>query len=179
MAVFDEFLAANESYAQSFNRADVPPRPRRKVAVVTCMDARMEPAAFLGLDLGDAHVIRNAGGRIDDDAIRSLVISQRLLGTHEIVVIPHTACGMLTFTNEDLIAKIRDDLGVDASGRDFLPFPDLEGSVRDDVATLRQSPLIPDNIPIFGAIYDVHTGRLREVIRDVGSGAVQERGRAG
>jgi carbonic anhydrase len=129
------------------------------------MDARLHPAKFLGLEVGDAHVIRNAGGRASEDALRSLVISQRLLGTNEIVVIHHTDCGMLTFTNEQLTAKIRQDLGVDTAGRDFLPFPDLEKSVRDDVAFLRGSPLIPKNIPISGAIYDVRSGKLQEIVK--------------
>ncbi|MES2461122.1 MAG: carbonic anhydrase [Armatimonadota bacterium] len=166
MPVYDAFLEANATYAAAFDAEGdgaKPMPPARKVAVVTCMDARLDPAKFLGLGIGDAHVIRNAGGRVSDDAIRSLVISERLLGTTEIVVIHHTDCGMLTFKNEDLAAKIRQDLGVDVGDRDFLPFPDLEQSVRDDVATLRSSPLIPDNIPVSGAIYDVHTGKLTSV----------------
>lgn len=165
MARFDEFKRANEQYAASFDKGDLPVPPARNVAVVTCMDARLHPEKFLGLDVGDAHVIRNAGGRVSEDAIRSLVISERLLGTDEVVVIHHTGCGMLTFQNEDLIAKIKEDLGVDATGRDFLPFPDLEQSVRDDVETLRDSDLIPDDISVSGAIYDVETGELREVVR--------------
>jgi carbonic anhydrase len=165
MSMFDEFLTANQSYVASFNQGDLPMPPRCRVAVLTCMDARLHTAKFLGLDLGDAHVIRNAGGRASDDAIRSLVISERLLGTTEIVVIHHTDCGMLTFTNEQLAAKIRQDLGVEVGERDFLPFADLEQSVRDDVAILRESPLIPKDISISGAIYDVHSGELREVIR--------------
>jgi carbonic anhydrase len=165
MSEFDGFLSANEAFARGFDTGDLPMPPGRKVAILTCMDARLHPAKFLGLEIGDAHVIRNAGGRASDDAVRSLVISQRLLGTTEVVVIHHTDCGMLTFSNEDLVAKIRDDLGADASGRDFLPFSDLEQSVRDDVETLRRSELIPDDITIAGAIYDVQTGRLEEVIR--------------
>lgn len=164
MATFDEFLAANKQYAQSFNQGDLPMPPARRVAVVTCMDARLHPEQFLGIELGGAHVIRNAGGRAAD-AIRSLVISERLLNTNEIVVIHHTDCGMLTFTNEQLAAKVQQDLGADVSGQDFLPFPDLEQSVRDDVALLRESPLIPKDIPISGAIYDVKTGELTEVVR--------------
>ena len=139
--------------------------PARRVAVLTCMDARLHPEAFLGLDVGDAHVIRNAGGRASDDAIRSLVISQRLLGTDEVVVIHHTDCGMLTFSNEDLVAKIGEDLGADAEGWDFLSFSDLEASVTEDVETLRRSPLIPSDIPIGGAVYDVKAGTLHEVTR--------------
>lgn len=165
MSVFDEFLIANQSYTQSFDAGDLPVPPARKVAVLTCMDARMHPEAFLGLQVGDAHVIRNAGGRASEDAIRSLVISQRLLGTTEVVVIHHTQCGMVTFTNDDLAQKIQQELGVDVGDFDFLPFPELEQSVRDDVAILRASPLIPQNILIAGAIYDVKTGSLREIVR--------------
>jgi carbonic anhydrase len=165
MAIVDELLEANEQYAGTFDQGGLPMPPGRRVAIVTCMDARMHPEKFLGLDLGDAHVIRNAGGRASDDALRSLAISQRLLGTQEVVVIHHTDCGMLTFRNEDLTAKIQQDLGVDTTGMDFLPFSDLEQSVRDDVEVIRQSRLIPGDIPISGSIYDVNTGRLHEVVR--------------
>lgn len=168
MSVFDEFLAANRDYVGRFGKGDLPMPPKRQVAVVTCMDARLHPSEFLGLDLGDAHVIRNAGGRVSEDAIRSLVISQRLLGTREIVVIHHTDCGMLTFTNEQLARRCKEELGVDTSGRDFLPFSDLEQSVRDDLAILARSPLIPNDIPVRGAIYDVASGELREVLADDG-----------
>jgi carbonic anhydrase len=164
MSRFDEFLEANASFAATFDQGALPMPPARKVAVVTCMDARLHPEKVLGLALGDAHVIRNAGGRAAD-AIRSLVISERLLGTTEIVVLHHTDCGMLTFTNEQLAAKVQADLGADVSDQDFLPFPDLEQSVRDDVAILRGSPLIPADIPISGAIYDVTTGKVHEVVR--------------
>ncbi len=164
MTRFDEFLNANETFAASFTKGDLPMPPARKVAIVACMDARLHPEKVLGIDIGDAHVIRNAGGRAQD-ALRSLVISQRLLGTREIVVLHHTDCGMLTFTNEQLAATIQADLGVDVSGQDFLPFADLEQSVRDDVAFLRNSPLIPKDIPISGAIYDVRTGRVHAIIR--------------
>jgi carbonic anhydrase len=165
MPVFDECVQANTQYARQFSQGDLPMPPKRAVAVLTCMDARLHPEKFLGLEIGDAHVIRNAGGRASDDAIRSLAISQRLLGTKEIVVIHHTDCGMVTFSNEQLAAKIKDDLGVDAAGQDFLPFSDLEQSVHDDLAILRASPLIPQDIPIAGAIYDVASGRLTEVAR--------------
>lgn len=164
MSRFDEFLTANQEFSAGFAKGGLPMPPARQVAVVACMDARLHPEKALGIDIGDAHVIRNAGGRAED-AIRSLVISQRLLGTTEIVVLHHTDCGMLTFTNEQLAAKVKTDLGVDVAGRDFYPFADLEQSVRDDVAILRASPLIPDNIPISGAIYDVHTGKVHEVVR--------------
>jgi carbonic anhydrase len=148
----------------TFDQGDLPMPPARKVAIVACMDARLHPEKVLGLAIGDAHVIRNAGGRAAD-AIRSLVISERLLGTTEIVVLHHTDCGMLTFTNEQLATKVANDLGVDVSGQDFFPFADVAQSVRDDVAILRESPLIPKDIPISGAIYDVTTGKVHEVMR--------------
>ena len=166
MAVFDEFVEANKQYAESFDDGDLAAPPARQVAVVTCMDARLDPWQFLGIKLGDAHVIRNAGGRISEDAIRSLVISQRLLGTNEVVVIHHTDCGMATFENEDLANKIQEDLGVDASGYDFLTFSDLEQSVRDDVETLRGSDLIPNDTTLVGAVYDVESGEVQEILRD-------------
>ena len=165
MAVFDELLEANKRYAESFDSGDLSAPPARRVAVVTCMDARMHPEDFLGVDPGDAHVIRNAGGRVSDDAIRSLVISQRLLGTNEVIVIHHTDCGMATFENEDLADKIREDLGVEASDHDFLTFSDLEQSVRDDVEILQNSDLIPGDTVLIGAVYDVESGEIREVLR--------------
>src|SRR5260370_26057994 len=127
------------------------------------MAARLHPARFLGLQEGDAHIIRNAGGRASDDAIRSLVISEQLLGNNTVVVIHHTDCGMLTFSNADLRGKLRQELGVNADHIDFLPFKDLEQSVRDDVATIKASPLIPDNIEVSGFIYDVRSGKLSPV----------------
>jgi carbonic anhydrase len=161
MPVADEFLQANHQYAAAFDKGSLPMPPRRHVAVVTCMDARLDPAKFLGLQEGDAHVIRNAGGRAAD-AIRSLVISQQLLGTREVVVIHHTDCGMLTFTDDQLRQKLRDDLGAQTTEA-FLPFSDLEQSVRDDVAAIRTSPLLLKDVPVRGFIYDVRTGRLQEV----------------
>src|SRR5919198_3850845 len=124
--------------------------PARGIAVLTCMDARLHPAKFLGLDIGDAHVIRNAGGRASPDALRSLIISQRLLGTQEVAVIHHTDCGMLTFTNEELRARLREETGADASGIDFLPFSDLEGSVLDDVQRITASPFVEEDIDVRG-----------------------------
>src|SRR5438552_4407277 len=138
MSVAQEVQKANDAYASTFSKGDLPMPPARHVAVLTCMDARLHPARFLGLELGDAHVIRNAGGRASDDAIRSLAISQQLLGTREVAVIHHTDCGMLTFTNEQLRAKLQAELGADAAGVDFLPFSDLEQSVRDDLERLRR-----------------------------------------
>src|SRR5438128_10535084 len=163
MSVAQEFQKANAAYASSFSKGNLPMPPGRHVAVLTCMDARLDPARFLGLQEGDAHVIRNAGGRASEDAIRSLVISQQLLGTNTVVVIHHTDCGMLTFSNADLRTKLKQELNANADHIDFLPFKDLEQSVRDDVATLKASPLIPKNVEISGFIYDVKSGRLLPV----------------
>lgn len=162
MTVVHEFVKANEQYASTFQKGNLPMPPARQVAVLTCMDARIEPAAMLGIEEGHAHVIRNAGGRAAD-ALRSLVISEQLLGTNTIVVIHHTDCGMLTFSNADLHAKVKQDLKANADDIDFLPFSNLEQSVRDDVAFLRNSPLIPKSIEISGFIYDVASGKLLPV----------------
>jgi carbonic anhydrase len=162
MSVSDELLQANEEYARKFDRGNLPMPPARKLAVVTCMDARIDPIRALGLEVGDAHVIRNAGGRASE-ALRSLVISERLLGTKEIAVVHHTDCGMLTFSNRDLHDKVKRELGADSSHIDFLPFTDVEESVREDVAFLHASPLIPEDVVIRGFVYDVRTGRLSEV----------------
>lgn len=137
--------------------------PGRRVAVLTCMDARLDPSKFLGLEEGDAHVIRNAGGRASADALRSLIISQQLLGTQEVVVIHHTDCGMLTFSNEELRGRLKERFNADPGDTDFLPFADLVKSVRDDVAEIRRSPFILKGIPVSGFIYDVRTGRLQAV----------------
>jgi carbonic anhydrase len=162
MSVIDELVQANARYAERFDRGDLPLPPARRVAIVTCMDARIVPSKALGLEEGDAHVIRNAGGSARE-ALRSLVISQRLLGTNAVAVIHHTDCGMLTFTNEELRSRVERELGADASRIDFLPFTDLEQSVRDDVAFLRASPLIPSGVEIRGFVYDVRSGRLAEI----------------
>jgi carbonic anhydrase len=162
MSVTDELISNNESYAAGFSKGDLAAPPAKKTLVLTCMDARLLPSRFLGLEEGDAHVVRNAGGRAQD-ALRSIVISQRLLGTEEVLVIHHTGCGMLTFQNEDLHAKVKDDLGADASDIDFLPFSDLEQSVRDDVEFLRNSSLVPDDVSVRGFVYDVESGKVTEV----------------
>lgn len=163
----NDLLAGNKAYAASFTEGALPMPPARKLAAVVCMDARLDPLPFLGLRLGDTHVIRNAGGRVTEDAIRSLAISERLLGTDAIIVVHHTDCGMLTFSNDDIRQKIQADLGnaayQEASQLDFLPFSDLAQSVRDDVATIKASPLIPETIPVAGFIYDVHSGQLLPV----------------
>lgn len=159
----DELIQANQQFALNFDMASLPAPPARHVAVLTCMDARLDPAAFLGLVIGDAHIIRNAGGRASDDALRSLIISSHLLGTTEYLVIHHTDCGMLTFSNQDLQQKLRQETGVDAEYINFLPFSDLEQSVRDDVRRIKHSPFIPHDIPVRGFIYDVLSGRLESV----------------
>ncbi len=166
MSVTNDLLKNAEAYREAFAGTDkgaLPMPPGKQVAIVACMDARLVPTKVLGLEEGDAHVIRNAGGRASDDAIRSLAISQRLLGTREVIVVHHTDCGMLTFSNEQIRAQIARELGSDASAIDFLPFSDVDQSVRDDLATIRSSALIPDEIPVRGFVYEVTSGRLREV----------------
>ena len=163
MPVLEEVRDANDRYASTFAKGDLAMPPGRRFAVVTCMDARLDPAKFLGLEEGDAHVIRNAGGLVTDDAIRSLVISHTLLGTQEAIVIAHTDCGMLTFTNEDIRAKLAEERGADASDVDFHPFSDVDESVRKSVRRIRESPLLPEGYTASGFVYDVRSGRIREV----------------
>src|SRR5947209_4997318 len=155
-------LQNNETYAASFDKADLPLPPGRKVAVVACMDARLNVYGVLGLTEGDAHVIRNAGGVVTDDAIRSLAISQRLLGTEEIILIHHTGCGMLTFTDDDFRAAIEQDTGIRPEWA-AEAFGDLEGDVRQSIARVKASPFIPRKDAVRGFVYQVETGRLREV----------------
>lgn len=154
------FLEANAKYASGFP-GGLKTAPLRRLAVLTCMDSRIEPFALLGIGLGDAHVVRNAGGRAAD-ALRSLAISQEVLGTRHILVVHHTECGLLGSTNEGLRARFA-ARGVDAANMDFLPFADLEASVREDVAILRESPLIAPESQIDGLVFDVATGRLHLV----------------
>jgi carbonic anhydrase len=170
MSVTDELIQANQQYAQTFDKGDLPMPPGRNVAVLTCMDARLHPEKFLGLEVGDAHVIRNAGGRASDDAIRSLIISSCLLGTKEYVVIHHTDCGMLTFSNEDLQSQLVEQTGAPTCTIDFLPFSDLEQSVRDDVKRIQEAEFIPQGITVSGFIYDVRSGRLQPVQEAVAVG---------
>lgn len=162
MTATDEFLIANRKYAERFDKGQLALPPKRKTAVVACMDARLDPARALGLEEGDAHVIRNAGGRIAD-ALRSLIISQELLATEEVVIIHHTDCGMLTFNDEAIRARLRKSRQADADALAFLSFSDLDHSVRDDLAAYAASPLVRHDIPVRGFVYDVKTGLLREV----------------
>ncbi len=188
----DEVLAANASYAADFgDKGNLPMPPGRRFAILTCMDARLDPAKYAGLAEGDAHVIRNAGGRASDDAIRSLVISYKLLGTREWFVIHHTDCGMLTFTDEvmvDLLASSLKPASIGADGwKDpgggpgstegkyirWLAFQDNAKSVVEDVERIRHHPLVPGDIPIFGYIYDCKTGKLVEIPEATRAGAAQ------
>ena len=164
MPLLNELLEANERFAEGFEKGDLPMPPARRLAVLACMDARLHPEKFLGLDIGDAHVIRNAGGRASDDALRSLIISSKLLGTREFVVIHHTDCGMLTFTTQELQRRLAEETGADASGIDFLTFTDLEGSVGEDVRRISESPFMGQEVSVSGFVYDVRTGRLKEVV---------------
>jgi carbonic anhydrase len=162
MSVTDELLRNNETYAESFDKGDLPIPPAKKLAVVACMDARLDVHAILGLDIGEAHVIRNAGGVVTDDEIRSLAISQRLLGTEEIVLIHHTDCGMLTFTDDEFRIQIQQDTGIKPP---WSPesFTDLDDDVRSSIGRIKASPFIPNKDSVRGFVYDVHTGKLREV----------------
>jgi carbonic anhydrase len=162
MSVTDELLQNNERYAESFEKGDLPLPPARGVAVVACMDARLDLHKILGLEEGDAHVIRNAGGVITDDEIRSLAISQRLLGTREIILIHHTDCGMLTFTDEELKAQIQEEVGMKPHFS-LETFSDLEEDVRQSIRRIQASPFIPHKESVRGFIYEVESGRLREV----------------
>jgi carbonic anhydrase len=190
--VKEEVLLANVNYSANFgNKGKLPMPPGRRFAILTCMDARLDPAKYAGLSEGDAHVIRNAGGRASDDAIRSLVISYKLLGTLEWFVIHHTDCGMQTFTDEVMRKLLRSSLkcaSVDATGWhdvgggggsaegeniSWLTIPDQEQSVLEDVQRIRNHPLVPREIPIYGYIYDVHNGRLVEVPKATAAGRVE------
>jgi carbonic anhydrase len=167
MTALPELLAASRTYATLYHRRDLPRAPRLKLAVLACMDARFDPIKVLGLRDGDANVIRNAGGRAAD-ALRSLAVSTVLLGTREIVVIHHTDCGLHSLSNENIQQRFDTDLGPEAkeaaAAIDFLPFADLEQSVRDDVAMITTSRLLPDDLAVAGFIFDDETGQLRQVV---------------
>ncbi len=162
MSATDELLENAKSYAEGFDKGDLPMPPGRKVAIVACMDARLNPYGLLGLQEGDAHVIRNAGGVITDDEVRSLAISQRLLGTEEIVLIHHTDCGMLTFTDDEFKRSVQDDTGIKPEWA-VETFPDLDEDVRQSLARVNASPFIPNKDSVRGFVYEVETGNLREV----------------
>ncbi|MEN9504890.1 MAG: hypothetical protein RI958_816 [Actinomycetota bacterium] len=192
MSVLPEVLAANASYVAEFGeRGSLALPPARRFAILTCMDARLDPAKYAGLSEGDAHVIRNAGGRASDDAIRSLVISYKLLGTREWFVIHHTDCGMEFFTDEVMRGLLASSLETAALGPDgfhdvgtgpgsaegryinWLTIADQQGSVVEDVTRIRNHPLVPSNIPIYGYVYDVRSGRLIEIEAATAAGAAR------
>ena len=162
MSVTDELIANAKLYAESFDRGDLPMPPAKRVAVVACMDARLNPYGLLGLSEGDAHVIRNAGGVVTDDEIRSLAISQRMLGTEEIILIHHTDCGMLTFSDDEFRRQIQQETGIKPEWA-AEAFDDLEQDVRQSIARIKASPFIPSKENVRGFVYEVETGRLREV----------------
>jgi carbonic anhydrase len=162
MAVTEELLGHNDAYASDFDKGDLPMPPGKRVAVLACMDARLDPAKVLGLDEGDAHVIRNAGGVVSEDAVRSLVISQRLLGTEEIVLIHHTDCGMLTFDDNSVKDQIEADTGLRPNFA-LEAFPDADADVRQSIARIQANPFIPKKDQVRGFVYEVETGKLREV----------------
>jgi carbonic anhydrase len=162
MSTTDELLRNAQAYADSFDKGDLPLPPAKKVAVLACMDARLNPYGILGLQEGDAHVIRNAGGVVTDDEIRLLAISQRLLGTEEIILIHHTDCGMLTFSDDEFKRSIQDEVGIKPEWA-AEAFGDLDEDLRQSVARIKASPFIPRKDSIRGFVYEVETGRLREV----------------
>ena len=162
MSTVDETLRANEAYARNFHNGDLPMPPARKLAVVACMDARLTIEPMLGLNTGDAHIIRNAGGIVTEDALRSLIISHYLLGTQEFIVINHTDCGMLTFKDADLVKKLEETTGTSAVvPAHFHAFDDVEENVRQQVKKIESHPWTPRNVPVRGFVYDVHSGRRR------------------
>lgn len=165
MSVIDELLDNNAHYADTFSKGGAPLPPGRNLAIVACMDARLDPHRMLGLEEGDAHVIRNAGGVVSDDAIRSIVISQRLLGTREIMLIHHTDCGMLTFRDDDVKDSIEADTGLRPSFA-LEAFGDLDQDIRQSIARIKASPFVPNKDHIRGFVYDCATGRLKEVPAD-------------
>jgi carbonic anhydrase len=162
MSATDQLIENNRRHASSFQKGHLPMPPARKLAVLACMDARLDLHKILGLEEGDAHVIRNAGGVATDDAIRSLVISQRLLGTEEIVLVHHTDCGMLTFSDDDVKAQIESETGI-RPHFSLEAFSEVEGDVRQSIARIKASPFIPRKESVRGFVYDVKTGALTEV----------------
>ena len=164
MSVIDEVLKANESYTRTFTLGHVPLPPARKLAIVACMDARLTVEPALGLHTGDAHIIRNAGGIVTEDALRSLIISHHLLDTQEFMIINHTDCGMLTFKDEDLRTKLHQMTGTaTVAPVHFHAFGDVADNVREQIQKVKSHPWVPQHIPVRGFIYDVKTGRLQEV----------------
>jgi len=163
MSVFDEMLAHNLGYAKRFDLGHLKTPPARKLVILTCMDSRMDLEQLLGLRVGDAHMIRNAGGLATDDAIRSLILSTHLLGTRSIAIIQHTECGLMSVTDEEFRWRLSTSTGKDASHLQFHAFRDLDHNVREQVARVRQDPFLPRRIEVRGFVYDVKNGSLKEV----------------
>ena len=165
LSIVDNVLKANERYAEKFTRNDLPAPPALKLAIVTCKDARLMVEAALGLKQGDAHIIRNAGGVVTPDVIRSLLVSTYMLGTEDVMIINHTQCGMMSFTDEQLFMKMREDTGTAAAGPEAIhTFTNLEENVRTQVEKVRSHPWIPEALAVRGFVYEMETGRLREIV---------------
>jgi carbonic anhydrase len=177
MSAREEVLEANARYAEQFGLRTLPGPPVRRLAVVTCMDSRLDPAGFLGLEPGDAHVIRNAGAVVTEDVIRCLVLSTWLMDIREVLVIAHTRCRLLGGSNEAIRKELADRGGIDAGAMEFHPFPDLDENVRTGLRRIAESPLLPDSLALGGFVYDVETGTVRTVAAGL-DGAEQEDGRA-
>src|SRR6476646_11906582 len=163
MTHLESIKSRNEKYAESFKDGDLAIPPSKKIAVLACMDARLNVNELLGLGIGEAHIIRNACGIATDDAIRSLIISHELLGTEEFIVINHTDCGMLKYKDEELQKKISEKFNIDASSLKFYTFPNLEDNVKEQIKKIKSSPFFP-NVPVHGYIYDVKTGKLKNIM---------------
>jgi carbonic anhydrase len=165
MTELNKILSSNEEFSKDFKHGNLPIPPSRKLAILACMDARLTVEDFLGLYTGDAHIIRNAGGIATDDAIRSFIISHELLGTQEFLVVNHTDCGMLTFTDENLRKRLLEKYDADAAGLKLYSFPDLEANVKNQIDKIKSTPFLPKDIPVYGFVYDVRTGKIKEVER--------------
>lgn len=164
--VFDEIMEHNARYAQTFGLGHLQTPPVRKLVILTCMDSRMDLEQLLGLEVGDAHMIRNAGGLATDDAVRSLILSTHLLGTRAIAIIQHTECGLLSITDEQMRFRLTSETGRDASHLEFHAFTDLDSNVAAQVKRVREHPFLPKNIQVHGYVYNVKKGSLREVVLD-------------
>ncbi len=171
MGIYQETLEANENYAKQFQLGHLPMPPGRKLAIVACMDARLTVEQVLGLSTGDAHIIRNAGGLVTEDAVRSLIISTQLLGTRTIYLIQHTDCGMLTFRDEELRERLARETGKDTTHLHFHAFTDVEASVGLQLQRIREIPFLPREIDVHGFVYDVRTGKLQEIGLEAGKAA--------
>ncbi|MGY6501973.1 MAG: beta-class carbonic anhydrase [Acidimicrobiales bacterium] len=165
MPMYEQILRSAETWKANYDEQHLDATPARKLVVLACMDARLDLFRFLGLEIGHSHILRNAGGRATDDALRSMIVSSEVLGTREVVVIHHTQCGMHGVTNDQLRERVRASSGHDPADIDFMPFADEEASVREDVARIRECPYFPEPMTVWGCIYDVDDGDLRVVVK--------------